>query len=67
MNKSMKHYNGTPAAKKRRLRVIARLESQLKRGMRPPHHNEQTVSNIPLLDVDIERINKELEILKTRV
>lgn len=66
-NKSKKHFNGTPKARARRERVVERLEAQLKTWMRPPHHNEQTVSDIPLLDADIERINKELSILKTRI
>jgi len=66
-NKSKKGYNGTPHAKERRTRVITRLEAQLKKGMRAPKKNEQTLSDVPLMDKDIVRINKELEILKTRI
>jgi len=66
-NKSKKGYNGTPHAKERRGRVVDRLESQLKSGLRPPKKNEQTVSDVPLMDKDIVRIKKELETLKTRI
>lgn len=67
MNKSKKGYNATPQAKNRRFGVIERLEKQLKRGMRPPKKDEQTISDVPLMDADIERIKKELSILKTRI
>ena len=67
MNKSKKGFNGQPQARDRRTRVIARLEAQLKRGMRPPKKGEQTVSDVPLMDADIARIEKELSILKTRI
>jgi hypothetical protein len=66
-NKSKKGFNGQPQAKDRRVNVISRLEAQLKRGMRPPKKGEQTLSDVPLLDADINRINKEIEILKTRI
>ena len=66
-NKSKKGFNGTPKARDRRTRVIARLEAQLKRGMRAPKKGEQTISDIPLMDTDIKRIQKELSILKTRI
>jgi hypothetical protein len=67
MNKSTKHYNGTPQAKSRREKVIERLETQLKKGMKPPKKTDQTLSNIPLTDIDIKRIEKEIEILKQRI
>lgn len=67
MNKSKKGFNGTPQARNRRVRAIERLEKQLKRGMRPPKKGEQTVSDVPLMDADITRIEKELSILKTRI
>jgi hypothetical protein len=67
MNKSTKGYNGTPKAIQRRKSVIERLEKQLKKGMRPPKIGEQTISDVPLMDSDIERIKKELSILKTRI
>jgi hypothetical protein len=66
-NKSKKGFNGTPQARERRARTIERLEKQLKHGMRPPKKGEQTVSDVPLMDADIERIKKELTILKTRI
>jgi hypothetical protein len=66
-NKSKKGFNGIPQARERRTRVITRLEAQLKRGMRSPKKNEQTLSDVPLLDKDIARIEKELSILKTRI
>ena len=67
MNKSKKHYNGTPQAKSKRERVIERLETQLKKGMKPPKKTDQTISNILLTDKDVKRIEKELEILKQRI
>ena len=66
-NKSKKGFNGQPQAKDRRVNVISRLEVQLKKGMRPPKKDEQTLSDVPLLDVDINRIKKEIEVLKTRI
>ena len=66
-NGSMKHFNGTPKAKTRRVSTIERLEKQLKSGMKPPKKTDQTVSDIPLMEVDIVRINKELAILKNRI
>ena len=66
-NKSKKGFNGQPQTKDRRVNVINRLETQLKRGMRPPKKDEQTLSDVPLLDADDNRIKKEIEILKTRI
>jgi hypothetical protein len=66
-NRSKKGYSSQPQAKERRQRVITRLEAQLKRGVRPPTKNEQTLSDVPLMDADIKRIEKELSILKTRI
>ena len=66
-NKSKKGFNGTPKARDRRTRVIARLETQLKRGMKSPKKSDQTISDIPLTDSDVERIKKELSILKSRI
>lgn len=66
-NKSKKGYNGTPHAKERRTRVIERLESQLKRGVKTPKKGQKT-DDVPLLtDSDVTRIKKELETLKTRI
>lgn len=66
-NKSKKGFNGIPQARERRQRVIERLEKQLKKGMRAPKKDEQTISDVPLMDADIKRIEKELSILKTRI
>lgn len=66
-NKSKKGFNGIPQARERRTRVITRLENQLKKGMRAPKKGEQTISDVPLMDADIKRIEKELSILKTRI
>jgi hypothetical protein len=65
-NKSTKGFNGTHKAKIRRKNVIDRLETQLKYGMKPPKKKNQTVSDIPLTDTDINRIKKELVILKNK-
>jgi hypothetical protein len=66
-NNSKKGFSGTPKARDRRTRVITRLEAQLKRGMRAPKKSEQTISDVPLMDADIKRIEKELSILKSRI
>jgi hypothetical protein len=67
MNTSKKGFNGQPQARDRRTRVIARLEAQLKRGVKTPKKNQQT-SDVPLLtDADVKRIEKELSILKNRI
>ena len=57
-NKSSKGFNGTPKAKERRKSAITRLEAQLKSGKKAASE---------LLEADIKRINKELEVLKTRI
>lgn len=64
-NKSKKGFNGQPQARDRRIRVIARLEAQLKSGVRPPLRDEKF--EVPLTESNIERIKKELSILKTRI
>ena len=64
---SEKHYCRHAAAKARRERAIERLEKQLKTGFKPPKKTDQTLSDIPLMDKDITRINKELEILRSRI
>lgn len=66
-NKTGKGYNADKQSVQRRKNVIERLEKQLKRGMRPPKKTEQTLSDVPLDDKDIARINKEISILKTRI
>lgn len=70
-NKSKKGFNGTPQARSRRERVVARLEAQLKLGTKQSlvttEGGSATWQNIPLETKDVERIKKELEILKTRI
>lgn len=63
MNKSKKGYDGSPQAKERRAKVISRLETQLKNGMKPV---DKDIS-VALEDKDIKRIKKELGILQSRV
>lgn len=63
MNKSTKHFNGTPQARARRERVVKLLEAQLKSGIKNYGGNPAE----PLTDDDVKRINKELEIIKTRI
>lgn len=73
----MSNYNGgvksKSSSKQRRGRVITRLEAQLKSGVKTeknlhPLTAATTGGNtIPLTEKDIERIKKEIEILKTRV
>ena len=62
-NKSQKGFNGTPKARTRRVNVISRLEKQLKAGVKP----EEGTNLITLDERDINRIGKELEILKKRI
>jgi hypothetical protein len=51
------------AVKARRKSVIERLEYQLKSGEKTSKHGE----NLPLTESDRNRINKEIETLKTRI
>lgn len=56
-------------AKARRVRVIARLEAQLKAGTKPFYDKEDKVigMNIPLTEKDRERIEGQIQTLKTRI
>jgi hypothetical protein len=55
---------GTTGIKIRRESAKKLLEAQLKRGTKPEKINGKTTSNmIPLLFVDIARINRELGVL----
>jgi len=63
MNKSTKHFNGTPQARVRRTNAMQRLEVQLKSGIKNYGGNPTE----PLTDDDVKRINKEIEIIKTRI
>lgn len=55
----------TLAQKSRKSRVLEMREKQLKNGVKTQKHT--TDVKIPLTDNDIKRINKEVDILKTRV
>lgn len=70
-NKSKKGFNGQPQAKDRRVNVISRLEAQLKRNTKPAlvttENGSATWADVRLEESDIKRINKEIEILKTRI
>ena len=65
-NGSQKKFNGTPKARTRRTNVIERLEGQLKSGTKPTTELGKTVL-VPLTESDTNRINKELQTLKTRI
>ncbi len=63
MNNSKKGYNGMSSVVERRKRVLDKLQNQLK-------SKKKTGKNGEILDLtpkDIDRINKEIEILKTRI
>jgi hypothetical protein len=63
MNNSKKGYNGMGSVVERRKRVLDKLQNQLK-------SKKKTGKNGEILDLtpkDIDRINKEIEILKTRI
>ena len=55
----------TQAQKFRRVSVLAMREAQLKSGVKTQKKTRDV--KIPLTDGDIKRINKEIEILKTRI
>ena len=65
-NGSQKKFNGTPKARTRRTNVIERLEKQLKVGNKSAKV-EGKVVDVSLDEKDINRINKELTTLKTRI
>jgi hypothetical protein len=65
-NGSQKKFNGTPKARTRRQNVITRLEKQLKASNKPAKV-EGKITNVSLEEKDINRINKELTTLKTRI
>lgn len=54
----------TIAKKSRQARVLVKLETQLKSGVKTK--KKTTDVKVPLTDADIKRINKEIEILKSR-
>jgi tetrahydromethanopterin S-methyltransferase subunit F len=54
------------SAKQRRVNVIARLEKQLKSGVKVVKNSKENGVE-KLTDPDVKRIQKELEILRQRV
>lgn len=59
-------------AKARRVRVIARLEAQLKAGTKTEKVHQLTLATtganqLPLTDKNRERIETQIQILKTRI
>lgn len=54
-----------PQHKSRRVTVLERLQNQLKRGSKPSKEKNEDL--IPLTDKDKNRIEKEIEVLKTRI
>jgi hypothetical protein len=54
----------TAAKRSRQSRVIEMLEKQLKSGVKT--QKKTTDVKVPLNDSDIKRINKEIEVLKSR-
>lgn len=70
--RTSKHKN--PVAGKvnqRRINVVSRLEEQLKSGKKALKNvglpTSATDEYIPLTENDIKRINKEIEVLKSRI
>lgn len=62
-------WNKSSKSKQRRKSVIERLETQLKSGVKPIEamRLSKDKSTQPLTDLDIKRINKEIETLKQRI
>ena len=54
----------TAAKRSRQSRAMEMLEKQLKSGVKT--QKKTTDVKIPLTDSDVKRINKEIEVLKTR-
>lgn len=55
----------TVLQKNRKVRVIEMREAQLKSGVKTQKKTRDV--KIPLTEIDIKRIKKEIEILKTRI
>ena len=64
--KTKKGYAANPNTVQRRQRVIKRLEAQLKSGIKPGKRPVRGI-DVYLEEDDINRINKELETLKSRI
>ena len=54
----------TAAKRSRQSRAMEMLEKQLKSGVKT--QKKTTDVKVPLTDSDVKRINKEIEVLKTR-
>ena len=68
----MKKPSMKSGAKARRVRVITRLEAQLKAGTKTEKVHQLTLATtgpnqIPLTDKDRERISAQIQVLKTRI
>lgn len=63
-NHSKKLYNGMSSAMQRRIRARDRLEKQLASGVKT---SKESGEPVPLTQSDINRIQKELDILKSRI
>jgi hypothetical protein len=55
----------TTAQKSRNSRVLGKLEKQLTEGTKTQKKTKDV--KVPLSEIDIKRIKKEIEILKTRI
>lgn len=69
MNKEASYYGGVY---NRRVRALRRLENQLKKGTKVEKVSALTkattgANEIPLEEVDIKRIKKEIEVLKSKI
>lgn len=60
------NWNKSSKSKQRRKSVIERLKAQLKLGKKTITV-EKKVEIVPLSEKDVNRINKELEVLETRI
>jgi hypothetical protein len=60
----MKQFKSGEAVTARRKLALVRLEIQLEKGVKVDKTNRK---EIPLTEKDISRINKEMEILKSRI
>ena len=59
---------GKTGRKVRRTSALKLLEAQLKSGVKPEKINGKTTTNmIPLTDIDRRRIDKNIEVLKSRL
>jgi hypothetical protein len=64
MSDGVKHYNSDSKTIARRERVIERLQDQLKAGTKTA---KKTGESLQLTTKDVERIQRELETIKSRL